>query len=59
MKKTINGKEYEFIEVDCEDCAFQLHPGCGEPETNCDEFDSEAISYCWKEVKDDSASKDV
>ena len=58
MKKVINGKEYEFIEGDCENCSFQLHPGCGAPLEldECILLDDKNI---WKEVKDDSASKYV
>lgn len=52
MKKTIRGKKYEFIEGDCEDCVFQMHPGCGSP-LELDECVNLDESKVWKEVKDD------
>lgn len=58
MKKVINGKEYEFIEGDCEDCVFQLHPGCGSP-IELDECIYLNDKNIWKEVKGESSSKDV
>lgn len=52
MRKTINGKIYEFIEGDCENCAFQLHPGCA-AQLDLDECVYENDKNIWKEVTDD------
>lgn len=49
MKKIINGKEYDFIEGDCENCAFQLNPGCSAP-IDLDECVFENDKNVWKEV---------
>jgi len=61
MKKTINGKEYELVDMEnnspfCEGCAFnndlKLCASIGECWIG-------TKNMIWKEVKDDSANNDV
>lgn len=59
MKKTINGRQVELVEGDCNDCVFlKGDHGCYAPDSNCDMFDSEVIIYSWKEVKDEQSGKE-